>query len=404
MFRPAARGLLAAGLGLAFLAWPLASFAADVAPTPTPVPLPNGILLTTQDAAVGAAPGKSITFPVDVMNNTTKPERIKLSVASAPQEWAPVFQDRGYDVTEVQLLPGKDNVVTFQVTPPASTAATTQRITLQGNTDDGLSASLELGVTINGGAGASNLKLTTDYPILRGASGSKFEFKATIANNTGKDNTFGLSATPPGNDWQVYFQPAFDQKQISSIAVKSGSTQDVNVEVQSPVTAKPNDFPIAVKVSDDANNSANVDMKVTIIGNYKLDMTTPSQQLNTTATAGQAKTVQVVVANTGTAAVQNISLSATGLPTGWTMTFTPDKVDSIDPGTVRQVEGKLQPAAKAIAGDYSISLTATSTQASINKDFRVTVETPTIWGWVGIGIVVIVVGGLVWMFASYSRR
>jgi uncharacterized membrane protein len=71
---------------------------------------------------------------------------------------------------------------------------------------------------------------------------------------------------------------------------------------------------------------------------------------------------------------------------------------------VRQVEGKLQPAAKAIAGDYSINLSATSTQASINKDFRVTVETPTIWGWVGIGIVVIVVGGLVWMFASYSRR
>lgn len=403
MFRSLVRGLAAAGIGLAFLASPIASFAADTTASATPT-LPPGILLTTQDAAVGSAPGKAITFPVDVFNNTTKQARIKLSVVSAPKDWAPVFQDRGYDVTEVDLLPGKDNTVTFQVTPPVTAAAGSQRITLQGATDDGQSAKLDLGVTINGSAGGGNLKLTTDYPILKGASGTKFEFKATIANNTGKDNTFGLSATSPGNDWQVFFQPAFDQKQISSTSVKSGSTADVNVEVQSPATAKPADFPITVKVSDDAGDTASVDLKVTIIGNYKVDLTTPTQQLNTNATAGQAKTLQVIVANTGSAAVQNISLTATGLPSGWTMTFQPDKVDSIDPGTVRQVQATLTPAAKAIAGDYSISLAASSTQASINKDFRVTVETPTIWGWVGIGIVVVVVGGLVWMFASYSRR
>ncbi|MFI5266551.1 MAG: NEW3 domain-containing protein [Chloroflexota bacterium] len=403
MFRSLARGLIAAGISLAFLAAPIASFAADSTPSASPS-LPPGILLTTQDAAIGAAPGKAITFPVDVFNNTPKQARIKLSVVSAPKDWAPVFQDRGYDVTEVDLLPGKDNTVTFQVTPPAAAAAGSQRISLQGVTDDGQSAKLDLGVTLSGSAGGGNLKLTTDYPVLKGASGTKFEFKATIANNTGKDNTFGLSATSPGNDWQIFFQPSFDQKQISSTPVKSGATADVNVEVQSPATAKPADFPISVKVSDDAGDTASVDLKVTIIGNYKVDLTTPTQQLNTNATAGQAKTLQVIVANTGSAAVQSISLTATGLPSGWTMTFQPDKVDSIDPGTVRQVQATLTPAAKAIAGDYSINLSASSTQASVNKDFRVTVETPTIWGWVGIGIVVVVVGGLVWMFASYSRR
>ncbi|HEY8693560.1 MAG TPA: NEW3 domain-containing protein [Chloroflexota bacterium] len=402
MFRSIARGLAAAGLGLAFLASPLASFAQTTA-SPTPA-LPPGILLTTQDAAIGAAPGKAITFPVDVMNNTPKQARIKLSIVAAPKEWAPVFQDRGYDVTEVDLLPGKDNTVTFQITPPATTAAGSQRITLQGATDDGQSAKLDLGVTISGSAGGGNLKLTTDYPVLKGASGTKFEFKATIANNTGKDNIFGLSATAPGNDWLVFFQPSFDQKQISSTSVKSGATADVNVEVQSPATAKPNDFPVSVKVSNDAGDTASVDLKVTIIGNYKVDLTTPTQQLNTNATAGQAKTLQVIVVNTGSAGVQSLSLTATGLPSGWTMTFAPDKLDSIDPGTNRQVQATLTPAAKAIAGDYSISLSVSSTQASVSKDFRVTVETPTIWGWVGIGIVVVVVGGLVWMFASYSRR
>jgi uncharacterized membrane protein len=403
MFASAARGLAILGAGLALLAAPLAALAADVAPSPTPI-LPPGIILTTQDAAIGAAPGKAITFPVSVTNNTTKLERIKLSIEAAPKDWAPVFQDRGYDVTEVELLPGKDNTVTFQITPPTNTPPGSQRLSLKGVTDDGLSTTLNLGVTITGGgAGGSSLKLTTDYPVLRGASGAKFEFKATIANNTGKDNTFGLSATAPGADWLVYFQPSFDQKQISSIQVKSGSTSDVNVEVQSPQLAKPNDFPINVKVSDDAGNTAGVDLKVTIIGNYKLDFN-PQQRLNYDADAGRPQTLQITFANTGTAPVQNVSLTATGLPSGWTVNFQPDKIDSIDPGTQRSVQATLTPAAKAIAGDYSITFSASSAQASVNKDFRITVKTPTIWGWVGLGIVVIVVGGLVWMFASYSRR
>ncbi len=401
MFRFLTRGLTPVGFVMALLAMPLEA-SAQVSPSPTPA-LPPGVYMTTQDAAIGAAPGKSITFPVQVMNTTAQQQRIKLNVENAPKDWAPVFQDRGFDVSEIELLPGKDNTVTFQLTPPPNTPAGSERITLTGTTGTGQTAKLDLGVTINAAAGSGTLKLTTDYPILRGSSGTKFEFKATISNNTGKDNTFGLSATSPGNDWLVYFQPAYDQKQISSIAVKSGSTQDVNVEVQSPQTAKPNDYPVSVKVSDDAGNSASVDLKVTIIGNYKLDIN-PQQQLNTTATAGQAKTVQIVLANTGSAPVQNISLAANGLPNGWTMTFSPDKVDSIDPGTLRQVQATLTPAPKAIAGDYSVTLAATSTQASVNKDFRITVETPTIWGWVGLAIVVVVVGGLVWMFANYSRR
>ncbi len=399
MFHHAGRSLTLL-LGLALLSVPLVAQAADAAPTPT---LPNGIMLTTQDAAVGTGPGKSITFPVDVLNNTTKPERIKLSVASAPDAWSPTFQDRGYEVTEVELLPGKDNTVTFQVTPPADTQPGSTRISLQGVTDDGLNAKLDIGVTISKQS-SSGLKLTTDYPVLKGAGGTKFEFKATIANNTGKDNTFLLAANAPSNDWNVFFQPAFDQKQISSIAVKAGQTQDVNVEVQSPQLAKPDDYPINVKVNDDAGNTATADLKVSVVGNYKLDITTPNQSLNADATAGQAKKVQIIVANTGSAPVQNISLSATNTPTGWNVTFNPDKLDSIDPNTIRQVEATLTPAAKAIAGDYSLTLSATSTQATVNKDFRITVNTPTIWGWVGIGILVAVVGGLVWLFANYSRR
>lgn len=400
MSRRLAQTLLPAAAGVVLLAMPLAVYAASPQASPS---LPPGIVITTQDTALTANAGKAITFPVDVMNNTSNVERIHLNVASAPNNWQPVFQDRGYDVSQIDLLPGKSDTLTFQVTPPATTPAGQSHITLEAATAGGLSTSLGLTVGITTKP-AGNLKLTTDYPILKGAAGTKFQFKATIANNTGKDNTFNLEASPPNSNWLVTFQPAYGTKQISSLAVKSAQTQDVNVNVTPPSSAKPGSYPINVKVSDSAGDSATASLKVSLIGDYKLNLTTPSQRLNTHATAGQAKQLSIVVANTGTAPVRNITLSATNTPSGWNMTFKPAKIDSLDPGTMTQVQATLTPSAKAIAGDYSVNLSATSTDASVNKNFRVTVQTPTIWGWVGIGVVVVVIGGLVWLFQGYSRR
>ena len=61
---------------------------------------------------------------------------------------------------------------------------------------------------------------------------------------------------------------------------------------------------------------------------------------------------------------------------------------------------------KTIAGDYMVAISASpeSGYAFGNIDVRVTVLTPTIWGWVGIGIVVLVIAGLAVMFMRLGRR
>jgi len=51
-----------------------------------------------------------------------------------------------------------------------------------------------------------------------------------------------------------------------------------------------------------------------------------------------------------------------------------------------------------------LNFSVNSTDASGNADLRVTVETPSIWGWVGIGIIVIVVLGVAIIFARLGRR
>ena len=80
-------------------------------------------------------------------------------------------------------------------------------------------------------------------------------------------------------------------------------------------------------------------------------------------------------------------------------------MDSVEALGSQTVEINIKPPPDTIAGDYLISLRASGVQANSQKiDIRVTVETPTVWGWVGVAIIAIVVVGLVVIFMRFSRR
>ena len=58
----------------------------------------------------------------------------------------------------------------------------------------------------------------------------------------------------------------------------------------------------------------------------------------------------------------------------------------------------------AIAGDYDLTVSAKSDQASDNTDIRTTVQTSPLWGFVGIAAIVLVLLGLVFVFQRFGRR
>jgi uncharacterized membrane protein len=51
-----------------------------------------------------------------------------------------------------------------------------------------------------------------------------------------------------------------------------------------------------------------------------------------------------------------------------------------------------------------MTLAANSPEVNRSVEFRVTVSTPTLWGWIGFGIVALVVLGLVIVFFRLGRR
>lgn len=73
-------------------------------------------------------------------------------------------------------------------------------------------------------------------------------------------------------------------------------------------------------------------------------------------------------------------------------------------GATREVTVYVTPSEDAISGDYALMLTATGSETSDSAEFRVSVKTETVWGVVGVLLILAAVGGLTWVFRKYGRR
>jgi uncharacterized membrane protein len=383
--RSARLGLVTSILGLAMLAGaPAASAAA-------------AITLTTPFPAIAVAPGSSPSFDVSI--TTANAGRVALAVGAVPTGWTAVLRGGGFTIDGIES-PGGTAVtkVTLNVTVPADATAVTQHITVKGTTSSGSSATLAVDVRVSPNA-AGEVKLTTDTPQLKGASDASFSFTLTLANDTPQDLPFSATATGP-DGWTITSEIG-SQAQAASVVVTAGSTSTVTITAKAATGAAAGDYPIAVDVTS-GSQKAHADLKVTITGSYKLTMSTPSAALSMNANAGSASDVTLTLTNGGTADIPGAALTASA-PTGWVVKFDPATIDVPANQTV-QVVAHVTPSADAITGDYVTTMTATAPLATATADIRVTVQTSTFWGVLGIGLIAIVLLGLWLVFRRFGRR
>ncbi|MGA7678110.1 MAG: NEW3 domain-containing protein, partial [Dehalococcoidia bacterium] len=184
-------------------------------------------------------------------------------------------------------------------------------------------------------------------------------------------------------------------------------TIKVTIRPYTWVVPEPGEYPITVEAAS-GEIKGNIELKAIITAKYEIDVEPSTGRLNTSATAGKDNYFTILVTNTGSADLQKVNFSSkiTGTPPGWSITFDPQGIDVLPVGAKREVQVNIKPAQKTIAGDYMVAISASpeSGYAFSNIDVRVTVLTPTIWGWVGIGIVVLVIAGLAVMFMRLGRR
>ncbi len=144
-------------------------------------------------------------------------------------------------------------------------------------------------------------------------------------------------------------------------------------------------------------------MIVEIVGSYSIDLTTPDQRLSTEVSADGSSEVQLIVTNTGTAPIQGVQLSSTP-PSNWDVSFAQGTVPEIGAGESVTAVATVTPSDQAVAGDYIITFSADSEQASSSVDIRTTVNPSALWGFIGIALIALTLAGLAWVFRRFGRR
>jgi len=383
--------------------------AAEATPAPEPKETFN-LILPFKDLTVGQ--GQEVTMDTEVVNRRRFPVEVSLALDGVPQGWEVNFNSRypSYPIRSVMVAGGdqstsKSTTIEFKAKLPDNAKPGNYQIKV---TAKDFASPTQYVETINlrvtsKKVATGGLKLTSQYPVLSTAVGQTLKFTVDLKNETNKPLTTSLvGQAPPG--WTVRFKPQFGDQQISSIQLKENASETLSVEIDTPSKAEAKEHPVTIQARAGAFE-ASTSLKVTTKGNPDLRIATRQDTLNTALTAGTKTAVDILVGNAGTAPIRNLTLITGKKPEKWTVEFKPEKIDAINPGEVREIKVDILAPARTIAGDYLLSFTPSSPDATAKSvDFRVTVSTPTIWGWVGFGIVGLVVVGLIVVFFRLGRR
>ncbi|HEX5722240.1 MAG TPA: NEW3 domain-containing protein [Acidimicrobiia bacterium] len=352
--------------------------------------------LSTPYPGLTVEPGDTAGFDLALSADSTA--AVNLAVDGVPEDWIATFRGAGFVINQVTVGPELAPELRLDVIVPSGTADGDYPMTITAS-GGGATASLPVTVTVQGGAGGS-VTLTPEFPGLRGPASSTFTFNVDVRNDTASEVQLELAAEGPIG-WTVDARPQA-ASQASSITVESGSTGRVTVTATPPSTVEAGLYDLRVTARGGGVDSEAA-LQVEITGSFSMELTTPDQRLNADVTAGSPTQFPLVILNTGSGDLANVALTATP-PAGWEVTFDTESITTVPAGDFAQVTATITPSTEAIAGDYSITFRANTDQADASMDVRSTVSPSAFGGLVGIGLILLTLAALAWVFRRFGRR
>jgi len=360
----------------------------------------TGLFLTTRYPALTVRAGETTTVDLSVRNFKLPPQSLTISVPEVANGWKATILGGGQPVSAVEVAPDSEERLQLRLEPPANTGKGDYRFAVQakgGQRDEKLPITLTIGEEL-----PAKLKLTTNFPALRGTATTAFKYRVSVTNDSGRDATINFSADAPKN-FQVSFTEAYGSQQITSIPIEAGKSKDVEASLTIPRETQAGDYKLTLHAKTEAT-SADLPVSLTIVGQPRVALSGEGGRLSGEAYAGQNSQLTVVLRNDGSEAARDIELSAT-TPEGWKSSFEPKLLPQLAAGQTQEVKVTLTPSERAIAGDYQTTIRASAAGGlSESANFRITVLTSTLWGAVGIAIIAIALLVVVFAVARFGRR
>lgn len=251
-----------------------------------------------------------------------------------------------------------------------------------------------------------SIELVTQFPVLENTAGASFDFEVTVEYRIKERRTFDLNLTlPPG--WNGTPKSTTPENAISAFEPEPQNMSEKLIVEVWPVGSlpEPGEYTFTFEViSDDLQDS--IDLKAIVVEpalTYRLSMMVPTEQTGIQAKAGENNHMSIIIMNSASGDLEDITLSSEK-PGDWEITFTPSVLNTLESGLSQEIDVVISPPSGTEAGDYPVTLKATSEKCDSDLELRVSVPTSTAWGGIGIGIAAGVIAGLIIWFRRLGKR
>lgn len=251
------------------------------------------------------------------------------------------------------------------------------------------------------------LELVCKYPTFEGNSGDSFDFDVNLKWLGSKARTFDLALIDVPPKWDASIVAGAYEREIPAIGLEPEMKYPEKITIKfAPFLGElpePGKYTVTLEASSGDIREV-IELSAVVTTLYRFAFYTATERLSAEITAGEENHLSLIVFNTGQAVIDEIAF-VSSKPAGWSIKFNPDELESLEPGLAREVDVVIKPPRKTIAGDYAITMSTISSGMAVRRiELRLTVLTPTVWGWIAILIVLAVIAGLGVMFRRLGRR
>lgn len=362
-----------------------------------------GITLYATYTSRSVMPGKTLSYSIEVINNTNHIQDIGFNLVGVPDSWNSTLTVNSNSVQRIAVKPKTDEEdhsksIDLDLEIPLKIEKGTYYFKVIASSENGYQYELPLRIKVTE-QGVLETKLQVDQANMEGYVDDNFNYNVTLKNRTAQKQSYALTSEAP-QGWGVRFQVAGDY--VTSVSLPSNKTKNIMVKVEPSPKTNADTYDIKIAAMS-GSTSAKATLEAVIKGKYDLKLSTPSGRLSAEVTAGGAETIKLSLKNTGTVPLHNIELSAS-TPVDWEVDFSNKTISRLATGSSTTVEATIKATNKAIAGDYRLQISADTPEISSDATFRITVSKSILWGSAGILVIVLVVGGIAYLFKKYGRR
>lgn len=244
--------------------------------------------------------------------------------------------------------------------------------------------------------------------------GSQLSYEVRIVNLGKLEDGYQLELSGLPSDWAYMFlRDPQSNIQAQSVKLGSGETKAVYLRIIPSYNAQPGTYNATLIITSASGLKYEKKLEVELIGSYEMDIML--QNYYVPVQAGKEISIPVTLRNLGSAPITNINFEVS-VPEGWEVEVVPSRIAKLEPSYSR--EGKMvvigsggervtlniKVPETTPAGEYKVTIRAKGDQAERETELRVRVRQSSSSAYLGILILILAFGGLIFMMRRIGRR